>query len=314
VQGDIRPGTFASASISVSCTACGHRPARAAEKESVMTATTTSDRETVRDRSALSQLVRFTALAFTGAWLVGGIATYVLDLGQAGLGIGVLMVAVAALVCARREDGSVRPLLRQVVHWRVPTRWYAAALGLPFLALGGALLLASLLGTEGTRPEGPGLSLLLLLPLYVLFFGGPEELGWRGYALPRLQRHASALVASLVLACIWMLWHAPLFFLADVPGFSELPVLPYLTVGVASSVVYTWLYNSSGGSILLAMLLHAAKNLSLAWLVLTADFAAYAVMWVLFAVVLVAVYGPLDLARRPRQRTPLRTVVEVRAG
>lgn len=253
------------------------------------------------NRSPSREVGWFLVLAFGGSWLVAGVGLLLFDLGEAGLGIGVLMVAVAALLRTRADSGSFGPILRDVVLWRFGLQWYATALLLPFVALAAALLLGPRFGGTGLTPDAPGGGMLLLLPLFVLFLGGPEELGWRGYALPRLQVRLGALAASLLLGGIWMVWHIPAFLVSDL--FSGIPLIPYLVTGVASSVAYTWLYNSTSGSILVAMLLHGSTNLSLAWLPQsTPSYAVYAAFWVAIAVVLCGVLGPEHLSRSPRRR------------
>ncbi|MFC6723724.1 CPBP family intramembrane glutamic endopeptidase, partial [Halobium palmae] len=82
-----------------------------------------------------------------------------------------------------------------------------------------------------------------------------EEAGWRGYLLPRLQSRWGALTASLLPGVVWFLWHVPLLFLpGDTNGAMPLPLMAAFVV--ASSVMYTWLYNSTGGSVLAVTLLH----------------------------------------------------------
>lgn len=254
-------------------------------------------------RSPMQEVGWFVALAFLGAWAVGGIAYVALDLGEAGLGIGVLMVTVAALALTRRDEGSMQPMLEQILRWRLESRWYAAALLLPLALVTVALLLAPLAGGAGLAPHAPGWATLLSLPLYVLLLGGPEELGWRGYALPRLQSRFSALPATLLLAGIWMTWHVPVFVFPTTV-FENTPLVPYMVIGVASAVVYTWLYNSTRGSILIAMLLHGSGNLALSWMNASAvTWAVLATAWVAVAVVIVAIYGPVDLARLSRHQS-----------
>jgi uncharacterized protein len=251
-------------------------------------------------RRPMRELAWFVAVAFAGAWTVGGIAYVALELGEAGLGIGVLMVAVAALVLSYRADGSLWPISRQIVRWRVAARWYGVALALPAVLVAAALVLAPLVGGENSSANTPGLATLLTLPLFILILGGPEEIGWRGYALPRLQARFSALSATLLLAAIWMVWHVPVL-LVPTSLFADLPVVPYLVIGVASSVVYTWLYNSTNGSILLAMVLHGAFNLALSWM--PASVATWGVLaggWVVVAIGICIVYGPANLSRTMR--------------
>jgi uncharacterized protein len=253
-------------------------------------------------RNPMRELTVFVVAAFAGAWIVGGIAYVGLDLGEAGLGAGVLMVAVAALVLTYRDEGSVRPMIRQIVSWRLGVRWYAVALVLPAALVAVALSLASLAGGESIGTDAPALATVLTLPLYILVLGGPEELGWRGYALPRLQARFTALPATLMLAAIWMAWHLPVLLVPNLL-FDTLPIAPYFVIGVASSVVYTWLYNSTGGSVLMAMVLHGSGNLALLWMPSsTVTWAALAAGWVVVALGVVVASGPVDLARGKRHR------------
>ena len=121
--------------------------------------------------------------------------------------------ALAALVVAALADGraGVKDLLGRVVRWRVGVGWYAVALGLPAVLAFAAAGLHLALGGQ-TPVEFGGLSVLNFV-VFVLIFG--EELGWRGYALPRLLVGRSALSASLILGVLWGAWHLPTFF---VPG------------------------------------------------------------------------------------------------
>ena len=142
----------------------------------------------------------------------------------------------------------------------------------------------------------------------MLIGGGLEEIGWRGFALPRLQAEYSALTASLLLGVVWITWHAPLFV---VPGAiqTELNPLPFLIQGLALAVVFTWLYNSTRGSLLLVVLLHGTVN---AWLtsvwflragVSSGTLWLFAGLLGMIAVCLVVVYGRENLSHRHRQVT-----------
>jgi membrane protease YdiL (CAAX protease family) len=94
------------------------------------------------------------------------------------------------------------------------------------------------------------------LLVWFLTFGLGEETGWRGFALPRLQRGRNALWATVILWVLWTLWHLPLFFYL-----YDVTVVAGLVVGLlAGAIVFTWLYNSSGGSILMTAVWHAAFN------------------------------------------------------
>jgi membrane protease YdiL (CAAX protease family) len=89
-----------------------------------------------------------------------------------------------------------------------------------------------------------------------------EEIGWRGYALPKLQSGYSALVSSVILGGIWALWHLPLFFNPD-SGYSNTPFWAFLIFILPVSILITWIFNSTGGSTLMIMILHAMLNASI---------------------------------------------------
>lgn len=156
-------------------------------------------------------------------------------------------------------------MLRKLVLWRVGFKWYLIALLLPavirFAALG-VLYLFGYIGWEfHFRPWhellGVFLLMLLLVPL--------EEIGWRGYALPRLQGMYGAFWASIILGVLWSLWHLPLVWLAGSYQQSDSP-LEYMIVFTVTilpiSILFTWLYNHTNGSLLLASLFHAAINIT----------------------------------------------------
>jgi membrane protease YdiL (CAAX protease family) len=176
--------------------------------------------------------------------------------------IGFLGPALAALGVTAYESGGagLRTLLAQLLRWRVRPIWYAVALGGPLLLTLAIVVLY--LATGGVLPASVPLPLplpllLLLFFVYVgLFRGGlDEELGWRGYALPRLQARYGALTASLILGMFWACWHLPSWFLPDsTQAGLSFPV--FLVSVVATSIMFTWLYNSTGGSLLLIILLH----------------------------------------------------------
>jgi len=156
---------------------------------------------------------------------------------------------------------GLRALWRWLIIWRVSIFWYLFS----FLSTAVVALTAIdfhvALGGAGTALNDPA-QLYLVVPvfLYVLFtsvMGG--EIGWRGYALPRLQDRTNALVARLILGVVWGLWHLPLFWMAG--NFHQaIPLSLFLLQITGFSVLYTWMNNSTGGSLLMAHLFHAVSN------------------------------------------------------
>jgi uncharacterized protein len=197
------------------------------------------------------QLAVFLAAAFGLSWGTGYLTVAVLDLGALGLGLGALVPGVVALALTRRDHGSVRPLWRQMTRWRVAPRWYAAAVGIPIALVAAATFVSTRFGADPA--EVTLIGGLAYFPMMLLLAGGPEEPGWRGYALPRLQHRLNALAATMVLGCVWALWHAPLWFIAE-SGYAGMSYPAYFTLTVGQSVIYTWLFNSTGGNVLLAMI------------------------------------------------------------
>ncbi len=174
--------------------------------------------------------------------------------------------AVAALLDGR---GGVASLWRAMFRWRVGWRAAAVALATP-LAFGAAGVVGFVLA-EGRAPDlagfalYPGIPAWGLLPvvgLAAVFNGFGEETGWRGFALPSLERRFSPLAASLVLAPLWALWHWPAFLLSEsYRAFSPLLLLGFLVGLAAGSVVLAYVYHRCKDSVLLAVGWHVMYNL-----------------------------------------------------
>jgi membrane protease YdiL (CAAX protease family) len=159
--------------------------------------------------------------------------------------------------------------------------------------------------------EGPLMMLPLFLVILTLTDGLGEELAWRGFALPRLLSRYNALAASLILGVIWALWHLPLLW-TEGNGMFHQPIWLLLLDVTAKSVLFTWVFLHTRGSVLLAMLFHGATNLFIVSPEvastgdLTLPLLAAVAKWVLVVVVIV-VAGP-GLARGPRPEALPRTL------
>ncbi len=184
----------------------------------------------------------------------------------------VLSPTLAGLVMAGITEGraGMVRLLRRVVLWRVAMRWYLVVLLiLPAVWFGSLFLSPG--GIAAFRVPGSSF-LLTYLSIFVLAFFAAllvEEFGWRGFALPRLQRQQGPLLGTLLLGSLWALWHLPIW--AFFPGSMgagtsflsftfALTYLGFVGYVVAEAVLITWIFNHSRGSILLAVLFHASAN------------------------------------------------------
>jgi membrane protease YdiL (CAAX protease family) len=200
-------------------------------------------------------LIAFFTLAYALTWPVIPLVSVSPLWGFPGL----FGPAIAAIVVVAVVDGrpGLTDLLGRMVRWRVGVRWYAVALGLPVvlsLAAGGIHLLLG-----GSTPVRFA-QLSILEPIVFLLIVG-EELGWRGYALPQLLARRSVLSASLILGVLWSGWHLPTFFVPGAPQYG-LPILAFVLLTTSYSVLFTWVYLHTGGSVLIATLFHGAINLS----------------------------------------------------
>jgi CAAX protease family protein len=216
-------------------------------------------------------LVFFFIIAYAGTWLVG--LPYMLSEDGAGLLpfsspllAWVLAPAsiflgpfLAAFIMTGITEGStgIRRLLGRFVLWRVGLRWYLFALiGIPVIVVLSVIVLpGSLASFQGLAPLDP-LSLLGVF-VYIFFLGGPlgEEPGWRGFALPRLQSLHGPLVGSLILGVLWGLWHLPLFW-TPWNELTTLNIVVYVLATTCLSIIYTWVFNNTKGSVLIAILIH----------------------------------------------------------
>ncbi|MFB6154874.1 MAG: type II CAAX prenyl endopeptidase Rce1 family protein [Haloferacaceae archaeon] len=205
----------------------------------------------------------FIALAFAlswGFWIPTFLAVSPGRVGKLVLAPGAFGPPVAAAVVAYGR-GEFADWFQGVRRLRAPPRWYVAALAAP-LALGAGVVAAA--GASGAALTldrlarvAPVLPASLLLT--ALLGGGQEELGWRGFALPHLQSRFGALSASVLLGAVWALWHLPLFVLES-GLYADRSFLLYGPAVVCLSVLLTWAYNGSGGSVPVAVLLHGGVN------------------------------------------------------
>jgi uncharacterized protein len=222
---------------------------------------------------------------------------------------------VAALVMTAALQGrpGLTRLWARMRAWRVGSRWYGAALLLiPLFYLVGTVVLPGALASYA--PE----SLVVLVITWIIVLtlggviGGPlgEEPGWRGFALPRLQAQLGPLGGTLLLGFVWAGWHFPQFLMpewADQNGGLSVATLAIFVATVLSvAVILTWIFNHTGGSVLLAMVAHSSVNTSQAVLnplfpAVNSDLNGLLGFGILAIVILVATHGRLGYS--PREAT-----------
>ena len=169
-------------------------------------------------------------------------------------GPSIAAITVTALIDGRRGVGA---LLRRIAVWRVGVRWYLVALLGPVGLLAAAALVNVAAGaqviTEGPLVDWLELGGLFGVQVVGVIAGAWEELGWRGFALPRLLKSFSPLVASLGVGVLWAAWHIPLFMSGELPWADAASL-------VVLSILFTAVFVRTKQSVLIAFLMHAAFN------------------------------------------------------
>lgn len=182
--------------------------------------------------------------------------------------IGAFAPLLAALTLVGRGEGwkGIKTFLKRAIDFRAKPIYLVIALGLPivihliahYLALAVNLDVAqTLFPTDMGTP-----AIILAIPYFILMMvigGGQEEFGWRGYAQEPLQNKLGVIPASLVIGFIWGFWHLPLWFMAG-DLHSAYSFFAFVLMTTSISIIYAWLYNSSGKKLIVAIFFHAMNN------------------------------------------------------
>jgi CAAX protease family protein len=189
---------------------------------------------------------------------------------------------IAALIVIPITQGvaGLKELGLRMIRWRVRWYWYVVAIGVPLAVIGLTAGLNVALGASAPSLAGVG-SVSTVLMMFAVRLVNPgdgalgEEPGWRGVALPGLQSTLSPLVSTLILGVVVTVWHVPLLFMEKgllQPSF----IVGFLLGSFAVTFFYTWLFNHTGGSVLMSIVSHAAQGtiqIGALWSVGAADFA-----------------------------------------
>jgi len=251
------------------------------------------------------QIAAFFILTFAITWGIGAFAILFPAQVRAIFGeltgfspLFILAVAaptISATILILTSEGwsGLGALYAWLIHWRFGIRWYALVLlGIPVLGW-----LTS--RVAGANPKYDlSTPTLIFSALLNLLITGPlgEELGWRGYALPRLLKRFNPFVASLILGAIWGVWHLPAFFVSTlVQSGNFLPI--FLFGALCTSILATWTFQHTGQSVLVTVLLHYMANYSLS--ILGAPFPAFTLVMLVLATLAVVLDKRFGWFRKP---------------
>jgi len=219
----------------------------------------------------------FLAYLFTWCnWLPRALASHRITSAQMSVFLTILSgygPALAAIIVVLLTSGrqGLGELFGRLLRWEVGIPWYLIALFLPVLVTVLAIRMNKWMGgvspdfSVTSFPFGASempflLKLVILFLVFTLGFDGlGEEIGWRGFALPKLLEGHSALVSSLILGALWAVWHFP-FALTKGTFLSGVPLYWFFINLLLLSIMYTWIFNNTNGSLLLPLLFHAAGN------------------------------------------------------
>lgn len=228
-------------------------------------------------RSLDRPLGAFFLIAFAWTWGIGGLMIFAPEFAARVTGpltpgnplffIAVYAPAISAIAVTAYTRGAagVRVLLAKLVQWRFNPLLYAFVLvGVPLIAIIAGHAGQVVMGIEPPAHRPLILKWASVLPVALLLDPGPlgEELGWRGFALPRMIQRWKAPAASILLGLIWGVWHYPAFKVPTLPQ-SGLSFPVFVAGAVVLSVLAAWLVVRTSGSVLITILFHLAVNTSL---------------------------------------------------
>lgn len=251
------------------------------------------------DRVKRSPLVAYFVLVFGIEWLLVFLLPSLVP-PMIALLLGSWLPNAVGLLVTGVAGGrtGLQQLFRRVVLWRIEPKWYAVAFLLPIAITLAAIGLSALFGKA--VPVFAPASQLLPIVLVALFTGATgEELGWRGTALPQLQARWTALTSSLVLGVLWGLYHLPSFLLSGLP-LQDAPLIPFMFAALGLTILVSWTFNHTRGSLITVFLYHFAFNLILN---VTDILSAPALFWLLGGICLVVAIAVIALDWAPFTRS-----------
>ena len=222
--------------------------------------------------------------------------------------ISIWSPTISAIIIAGIIGGwsEIKQLLSGFLKWKVGGFWYFAGF---FLMIGPLIFTLFYLLLGGEAPGNPGLTGgLIFITVINTIINGPlsEEAGWRGFALPKLESRFGSLISSLILGIIWACWHIPFYFIEP-----RMPFYIFIVLVLVITILMTWGYNSTKGSLLITVIFHFSFNFNgafitgiLGLLPMMIFYIGGSVMIGIYVIVVIIYAGPSKLSRKPDSEMP----------
>jgi membrane protease YdiL (CAAX protease family) len=169
-------------------------------------------------------------------------------------------IAAIALTIIMQGKKGLKKLLMKIIQWQTNIKWYLFAIMITAVCVMPSLMLYHFVLHQKLNLQEWYLPIILFF-IYLPFSPLWEEIGWRGFLLPLLQKRYNPLVAASILGLIWGIWHIPIYLTLNPEGSKTALFLVYFILGaIPVTVLFTWLYNSTKGSLLLTIIFHASLN------------------------------------------------------
>ncbi|QEE16724.1 CPBP family glutamic-type intramembrane protease [Promethearchaeum syntrophicum] len=214
---------------------------------------------------------------------------------------GPSIIAIIIIFRYKKIEG-VKNLLKRAWQWNFDKKWLIPTIFLGFITSSITLIIMIQIETFPAEYSMISPILQILMDFFmILFIGGPiaEEFGWRGYALDKIQKKYNALISSLILGFFWSLWHLPLSFISGTTQ-SNYPFYEFFLMNLILSVLYSWLYNNTKGSLSISILFHWMMNLSAAtihyWYTRIGRWIGFFTT-IIIVVIIIIIWGPTKLSR-----------------
>ena len=272
-----------------------------------------------KQKETFIQLTTYFVLAYATSWTIWfplyghifGIPNLPILPYQHGLGgLGPMFASILTTWIYFRKDG-LKQLLQKSFQLK-PILYLLIAAFAPFLlVIISALIDANLNNSPFqiekllTVKEFPNFNLATFFFYNLVFFGFGEEVGWRGFALPRFQNRNNALVAAILLTAFWAIWHWPLFFYRT--GYTSMGlggIVGWVLSLLTGSILFTWLFNSTKGSIFICAIFHSTVDVAFTADIAQGNVANYlGAMITIWGILTILVFKPRNLANFQRQQT-----------